>query len=584
MKAKQKKYILDHFRAQSVEHISRTLGMKERSVSRFIEQIEKDHKTEVRCPEVPAIQTLGRKKIFLSVALLTVLGAAVYFRALGNEFVWDDKLLIENNPHIESVKFIPQIFHEDLFYMSETTGYYRPLQTLSYVLDRALFGGSPVGYHAMSVFFQILNAVLVFFLGLLLIGRMRESLFIAALFCVHPAFVPIVAYVSGRADLLGFFFGLLSLYLSLRLILKDEKKFTAPAVIAYTCAALSKEFYLVVPFFVLLYAVVFKRPLMTAKKVLPFFIGFALVASGYILLRGTWLNFHQDMGVIAKQSFLTRLALFPYLLTNYVLMLFMPLRLGMEKALSYSSLFEGRFIASYAGPVLLGWLAWRFNQEGEKLKLFFLLWFCVAMLPLTNLLFPLKAIFADHWTYWASLGFFGILVIVLFETAERFSDNKRAQIVLPVLFVLFFSAVTVHEIGYWKNEDVFFNHILERNPNDSRTIFNLGKVFEEKGDNAKALQLFDRSIDLSRGRNAFFIWTRAQFHRKAGRPELALTDFERAVELSPHEVKFLNDLGAMYAERGMLDKAREQWENVLKIDPKNDLVRRNLQAIGELAK
>lgn len=50
----------------------------------------------------------------------------------------------------------------------------------------------------------------------LVLGERWRSLFVAAVFCVHPAFVPIVGYISGRADLLGICFALLAIVCVIR--------------------------------------------------------------------------------------------------------------------------------------------------------------------------------------------------------------------------------------------------------------------------------------------------------------------------------------------------------------------------------
>jgi len=55
------------------------------------------------------------KKIFFILALAAL---AVYFNALNNDFVWDDRFLIENNDLIKDPRRIPSIFTTDLYHFT----------------------------------------------------------------------------------------------------------------------------------------------------------------------------------------------------------------------------------------------------------------------------------------------------------------------------------------------------------------------------------------------------------------------------------------------------------------------------------
>jgi hypothetical protein len=79
------------------------------------------------------------------------------------------------------------------------------------MLDCQLFGLNPWGHHLTSVLLHALNAALVFALLQQMTGATWRSLFVAALFAVHPLRVESVAWVAERKDVLSGFFGLLAL-------------------------------------------------------------------------------------------------------------------------------------------------------------------------------------------------------------------------------------------------------------------------------------------------------------------------------------------------------------------------------------
>src|SRR5439155_1216958 len=172
----------------------------------------------------------------LAPVALTVFLAAVLAHAgsLAGGFVYDDHRFIEHNPAIASLANVPKFF-ADPSTASAAAGVepdiYRPLRTLDFAVDRALFGLSPFGWHLASVLLHAANAVLVWLLILRLLappkaaspplrpGRhadpRRAPLLAAAagavLFAVHPVTAESVAWVSSRGDLLAWTLVLLAL-------------------------------------------------------------------------------------------------------------------------------------------------------------------------------------------------------------------------------------------------------------------------------------------------------------------------------------------------------------------------------------
>ena len=82
---------------------------------------------------------------------------------------------------------------------------YRPLSTLTYLANYAVFGNGtrPAGYHWVNLLLHWLNAVLVWRLVLRLTNRAGPALAAGALFTVHPLATEAVTNIVGRADLLA---------------------------------------------------------------------------------------------------------------------------------------------------------------------------------------------------------------------------------------------------------------------------------------------------------------------------------------------------------------------------------------------
>ncbi|MFZ2948440.1 MAG: hypothetical protein WA003_03035 [Desulfuromonadaceae bacterium] len=91
---------------------------------------------------VRLLMTDSQKHIICRLGFLLLITLAVYGNTLNNGFVWDDTYIIVNNPLLEKLGNIPQLFlSEDT--AEESTGYYRPVTYVSFALDRAAWGVNP---------------------------------------------------------------------------------------------------------------------------------------------------------------------------------------------------------------------------------------------------------------------------------------------------------------------------------------------------------------------------------------------------------------------------------------------------------
>lgn len=142
-----------------------------------------------------------------------LLGAAIalfawalvlYGRALGYGFVYDDVVLIAENPALAELGTLPEALRHELFHFAEgrrATPYWRPTVTLSYYVDHLVGGGAPWAFHLTN-----LLSLTALGLGLwrLIITRWGQAWAwaVTLLFMAHPLQVEGAVNVAGRTDLL----------------------------------------------------------------------------------------------------------------------------------------------------------------------------------------------------------------------------------------------------------------------------------------------------------------------------------------------------------------------------------------------
>lgn len=119
------------------------------------------------------MQVSSLRLIALGVALAGVL---VHVSTLSAGFVYDDHRFVEVNSKVRSID--PLLFFSDASSASASQGIqpdvYRPLRTLSYAIDHALFGLRPWGWHLVNLLWHGLAAGLLFRLLLPLLGDARS--------------------------------------------------------------------------------------------------------------------------------------------------------------------------------------------------------------------------------------------------------------------------------------------------------------------------------------------------------------------------------------------------------------------------
>lgn len=145
----------------------------------------------------------------LSYLLIAAVSIGVFLNSLHSGFVYDDIGVIEENYFIRSLQNIPRIFSKEYFHLSGELSY-RPVVTLSYFVDYAVWHLNPFGYHLTNVILHAINSILLYSLLAWLIRMRSVALLSAVLFSIHPCVTEAVNAISYREDIFVALFSLLS--------------------------------------------------------------------------------------------------------------------------------------------------------------------------------------------------------------------------------------------------------------------------------------------------------------------------------------------------------------------------------------
>ncbi len=152
------------------------------------------------CAATPTRLGSGRTGLLLGSALLFVLVLVAYWPAMRGPFVWDDWLVIQQNPLVKGEFSLRSIWFQTDF----------PLTMVAFWLQSLAWGKNPVGYHVVNILLHGLSSVLLW--RLLRRLKVPGAGLAGALFAVHPVCVASVAWISELKNTLSLPFYLLSFW------------------------------------------------------------------------------------------------------------------------------------------------------------------------------------------------------------------------------------------------------------------------------------------------------------------------------------------------------------------------------------
>ncbi|HZT75236.1 MAG TPA: hypothetical protein VFA27_01165 [Vicinamibacterales bacterium] len=132
---------------------------------------------------------------------------AVYGNAFRTGFAFDSRQLILQDTRVQAAtaENVRQILQHTYWWPYGESGLYRPLTTITYLVNDAVLGNGDhaAGYHAFNVLLHLVNVLLVWMLVRRVSGADDVSFAAAAIWAVLPVSVEAVTNIVGRADLLA---------------------------------------------------------------------------------------------------------------------------------------------------------------------------------------------------------------------------------------------------------------------------------------------------------------------------------------------------------------------------------------------
>lgn len=529
---------------------------------------------------------------YVSIALIIILGFAVYGNSLNGKFLLDDYNLVRDNVYIRSFSHTPKILSRDIGAASgEEYNYYRPLQMFTYMIDYSLWKLDVRGYHLTNILLHISTVLALYRLIFMIFEDRILSLFMSLLFLVHPIHTEAVVFISARDNSLATLFILLCFISYTTLLHKQDLGSYLLTLLCYTLALLSKETSLMLPVLLLLYHYTFKKKIKVGA-----FVCIVSTACGYILLRLTLLR-SSAFRVPGINEVFEKIPGFFAALTDYAANLALPFHLHLslrEKPFCWSN---PKVLVGMA--ILISLLMYALRMRNRNRLIFFCVaWFFVGLLPASSI-YPLGSYMAERWLYLPSIAFFLILAKGLC-LACRAQKLKTPTTLFIVSLLFFYCCLTIKQNTYWREPVAFYKRTLRYSPGSYRLYDDLGVSYYDIGQDKEAIAAYKKAIEINPEYesvynnlgNAYYnigkkneaiaaykraleinprygktYYNLANIYYDIGRKEDAVALYKKAIEINPDYAKAYNSLGAVYGDMGNIEEAAASFKKAVGINP-----------------
>jgi len=551
----------------------------------------------------------ARLRPCVAAALIVAAGLAAYSNCYKGQFVYDGVDAVEKNICIRKLWPLSEAMSLPLT-KTGTTVDGRPVLSLSFALNYALFGPSLTAYHAGNLAIHIAAALVLF--GL--VRRVARgagrgagdglAAAVALLWVVHPIQTESVTYVAQRAESLMGLFYLLTLYAAVRGFECDARSGTsdsrpatsdrrrarrlwyAASIVACGLGMATKEVMISAPLVVLACDYIFVRG--SLKEIFRRRWGFCagLAATWgvtlWLLTRGGFHNIGEDY---ASRSALWYALTQPRIVLHYLRLSVWPHPLVMDYNWAPVSsitemLPEGFLLATLLA--LTGWGVWRRKAYG-----FLGLCFFFVLAP-TSSFFPTSQTCHEHRMYLplavvillAVTGIARILRETMADPRKRTATGAVAVLCVTVAFV----AVSLDRNRDYHSVSGFWAQNARERPQSAVAQTNVGVALYRKGRRNRDEAYYQQAIKRfrialkhnPRHYSAYNHWGVMLF--ELGYTAEAMEMYRRALKIMPTFASALDNLGNAHSRLGQFGKAITCYREALESSPRSAAVRSNLGA------
>lgn len=431
-------------------------------------------------------EKISGRILFVLLASLPVV--LIYLKSIQFGFTnFDDTLLIvEQEAFFKESGSVLKSFTNDVFISKINNDvYYRPVLTISFIIDYYLGGLNPRMYHISNLVYFILAMILLFLtLNTVLNNKPFASFVLVFLYSLNPIFTSTVCWIPGRNDSMLSIF-VLSSFLSL---IKYQKSkgiiwFILHAL-AFMLALFTKENAITIAVIFTAYVFLFHKEDIFKKAGFSLYALWSVGVVFFLYMRNIGLVHPPDFQFNVLESVAKNWFSIPHYLGKF----FTTTELS-----PIPLVIDMNWVVGLTGLIILSLLF--YFSKNKPLSLFGIVWFAVLLLPGIAFTNPMLD-FNYHFEHRTHTAFAGILLMFI---PFLDSDNplyKRRLFIYPCLVAIaaFFSFRSYNYSEVFRDGLSFFTASVKQSPHCSNCWALLGNESFENGKTEQAIEAYNQAI------------------------------------------------------------------------------------------
>jgi protein O-mannosyl-transferase len=510
----------------------------------------------------------GSPRAVWAASCALVLGVIVVFGpAIGYDFITcDDSPYVVDNPNVNTGLSWQNIRWA---FTSIHSSNWHPLTWLSHILDVECYGLCAGGHHLTNIALHAAVVVLLFLALRRMTGAFWPSLFVAAMFAIHPLRVESVAWIAERKDVLSGLFWMLTLLLYTRYACQPSAGRRSAVLAVFAMGLMAKSMLVTLPGVLLLLDFwplgrwrpkrFSPEPPLEAIGVTPEtfknlviekvpMILLAIIASG-IVAAGQ--RSSGAMSVVGHIPLHARLANAAVSYVAYLWKMIWPVDLAIlypHPAVIHPDAMQSLLLQGAVAAIgLIAVTVWVLSNTRRRPYLAVgWFWYLGTLLPVIGIVQIGNQSLADRYTY---LPMIGIYIMIVWSATDLASQSRSMRVALSMVaacVLLVWMAIAAKQLTHWRDAYSVLRHAIAVTDDNYFAHCLLGRAYEHNGQD-----------------------------------DQALAEYEKAVGIAPNYVLVNLSLGAYWEKRGEYEKAERYLQTAVNTNPLEGIHRDLLNALRE---
>ena len=524
---------------------------------------------------LPAINSIKNIYLLLFISGIILL---LYFPILNYKFTnHDDTTLIEDNyNYLKNPSNVFNLFTKGVYYstkqLQRDNRYYRPILTLSFLIDTQTGGKSYWQFFLTNILLHIACCILLFFLLQKLKYEKFKSLFVTLIYAVHPALVQAVAWVPGRNDSLLTLFALISTIFYIDYFEKNKIKYAILHFIFFIISLLTKESIVFLPVLLYLYFILLinngKNIISKSLKLKYFIVGWIVISILFFLIRKSILT--EAIGLPLSFTINNLFLNLPGII-QYIGKMLLPFHLNTSPIVIDTPIIYGIITI-----VLLSFLLIKAKQKNIKMIIWASVWLIIFLIPaILRTSDKYEAIQLEHRMYFPIIGF--LIIILETDLLKKINFKNKIHLLIVVLILLFYFALSINHSADYSDEFHYCKSGIEGSPHNSLEHNSYGIYYQVKGDKQNAIKEYNKAILLNpvlpNVKNNL-----GKIYFDNSNDSLAEFFFQEELKINQNSDLAYSNLGSIRFKYGNYSEAEELKRKALSINPDNVIAKNDLAA------